>query len=134
VKPLQAPRRSTIRAMTARSDGRLGLLWMDYGNDQKGECYEAYFRASLDAGRTWLAPLRLSAKPSCAKLPGNVVRRADGTTRNVSDRWTEGGDYHGLVAGEGGQFYAAWSDSSSGVFQIHFAAVEADDATSAPLR
>jgi len=30
----------------------------------------------------------------------------------------------GLVVGEQGRFHAAWSDSSTGVFQIHFATIE----------
>jgi hypothetical protein len=49
--------------------------------------------------------------------------RADGRPYEIDRRWTEGGDYHGLVAGEGDRFHAVRSDSSTGVFQVHFATI-----------
>jgi hypothetical protein len=52
------------------------------------------------------------------------VTRSDGKPNAIDRHWMEGGDYHGLVVGEQGRFHAAWSDSSTGVFQIHFATIE----------
>jgi hypothetical protein len=106
-----------------QDDGVLGALWVDYRNDARGECSEVYFRASLDKGATWQADRVVSAKPSCPRTPANVIPRPNGRPQDVASRWTEGGDYHGLVPGPPGRFHAAWSDSSTGVFQIHVATI-----------
>jgi hypothetical protein len=117
-------RQQHVPTVAAAADGTIATFWVDYRNDPRGECSDVYFRASLDTGATWLPSERLSTKPSCPRTSGNTVPRVDGKPMEVDRRWTEGGDYHGLVAGEQGRFHAAWSDSSTGVFQIHVATIE----------
>jgi hypothetical protein len=90
----------------------------------EGVCSEVYIRASRDLGKTWTDAQRVSTKPSCPRSPSNTVTRAYGKPNAIDRRWMEGGDYHGLVVGEQGRFHAAWSDSSTGVFQMHFATIE----------
>jgi hypothetical protein len=120
----EGERQQHVPTVAAAADGTIVTFWVDYRNDSRGECSDVYFRASLDAGATWLPSERLSTKPSCPRTPSNTVPRASGTPMEVDRRWTEGGDYHGLIVGEQGRFHAAWSDSSTGVFQIHFATIE----------
>jgi hypothetical protein len=123
-EPSEGERQQHVPAVAARADGTMAALWVDYRNDSRGECSDVYFRASGDLGKNWMSAERLTAKPSCPRSPSNTVIRADGRPYEIDRRWTEGGDYHGLLAGEQGRFHAAWSDSSTGVFQIHFATIE----------
>jgi hypothetical protein len=109
----------------ASDDGStVATMWVDYRNDPRSECSELYFRASLNAAWTWMAPVPLSSKPSCPRSPSNTIVRPDGKPNQIDRRWTEGGDYHGLIAAGQGKFQAVWSDSSTGVFQIHFAVID----------
>jgi hypothetical protein len=118
---------------TAASDGggTVATMWVDYRNDPRSECSEVYFRASPDAGATWMPAVPLSSKRSCPRSASNTVTRPDGKPNQVDRRWTEGGDYHGLVGAGRSRFHAAWSDSSTGVFQIHFATIEVSSVPSA---
>lgn len=102
----------------------------DRAADPAGWPSELYFRASLDAASTWLAPVPLSSKPSCPRSASNTIMRPDGKPNQIDRRWTEGGDYHGLIGAGRGKFHAVWSDSSGGVFQIHFATIDMSGAAS----
>ena len=73
---------------------------------------------------TWMPAVPLSSKRSCPRSASNTVMRPDGKPYQIDRRWTEGGDYHGLVGAGRAKFQAAWSDSSTGVFQIHFATID----------
>jgi hypothetical protein len=120
----EGERQQHVPTVAAAPNGTVAAMWVDYRNDVRSECSDVYFRASLDSGATWLAPERLSSKPSCPRSAANTVSRADGRLNEIHRRWTEGGDYHGLVVDDHGRFHAAWSDSSTGVFQIHFATLD----------
>jgi hypothetical protein len=123
-----------VPTVAVRSDGAVGALWIDYRNDPRGECSDVYFRASMDAGATWLEPERVSLKSSCAKSPSNTIVRTDGRPYDIARRWSEGGDYHGMVGGDANRFHAAWSDSSTGTLQIHFATIEVGKGVGAVAR
>jgi hypothetical protein len=120
----EGERQQHVPTVAARPDGTIAAFWVDYRNDSRGECSEVYIKASRDVGKTWTDAQRLSTKASCPRSPSNSVTRTDGKPNAIDRRWMEGGDYHGLVVGEEGRFHAAWSDSSTGVFQIHFATIE----------
>lgn len=120
----EGERQQHVPTVAARPDGTIAALWVDYRNDSRGECSDVYIRASRDLGKTWTDAQRVSTKPSCPRSPSNTVTRTDGKPNAIDRRWMEGGDYHGLVVGEQDRFHAAWSDSSTGVFQIHFATIE----------
>jgi hypothetical protein len=120
----EGERQQHVPTVAARPDGTIAAFWVDYRSDSRGDCSEVYIRGSRDLGKTWTDARRLSTKASCPRSPSNTVTRTDGKPNAVDRRWMEGGDYHGLVVGEQGRFHAAWSDSSTGVFQIHFATIE----------
>ena len=117
-------RHQHVPTVASDGGGTVATMWVDYRNDQRSECSELYFRASLDAGSTWMPAVPLSSKRSCPRSASNTVMRPDGKPYQIDRRWTEGGDYHGLVGAGRAKFQAAWSDSSTGVFQIHFATID----------
>jgi hypothetical protein len=117
-------RHQHIPTVASDGGGTVAAMWVDYRNDPRGECSEMYVRASLDAASTWMAPVPLSSKPSCPRSASNTIMRPDGKPNQIDRRWTEGGDYHGLIGAGRGRFQAVWSDSSTGVFQIHFATID----------
>jgi hypothetical protein len=117
-------RQQHVPTVAADGSGTVATMWVDYRDDPRGECSELYFRASLDAASTWMAAVPLSSKPSCPRSASNTIMRLDGKPYRIDRRWAEGGDYHGLIGAGRGTFHAVWSDSSTGVFQIHFATID----------
>jgi hypothetical protein len=112
---LAAGRRARTPAIAVNAAGIVGLAWYDTGRDPRGECFDVDFSASLDGGRTFLPPVRVTAEMSCPPA---------GQDRAVASRWPYGGDYSGLAATADGRFRVFWSGSRSGVSQVWTAAVE----------
>ncbi len=113
--PLAAGRRTWTPAIAVSAAGIVGLAWYDTGRDPRGECFDVDFSASVDGGRTFLAPVRVTPEMSCPLA---------GQDRAVAARWPFGGDYSGLAATADGRFRVFWSGSRSGVSQVWTAAVE----------
>jgi hypothetical protein len=113
--PLAAGRRARTPAIAVSAAGIVGLAWYDTGRDPRGECFDVDISASLDGGRTFLAPVRVTPEMSC---PAAAQDRA------VAARWPFGGDYSGLAATADGRFRVFWSGSRAGVGQVWTAAVE----------
>jgi hypothetical protein len=112
---LAAGRRTWTPAIAVNAAGIVGLAWYDTGRDPRGECFDVDFSASVDGGRTFLAPVRVTPEVSCPPA---------GPDRAVAARWPFGGDYSGLAATADGRFRVFWSGSRSGVGQVWTAAVE----------
>jgi hypothetical protein len=112
---LAAGRRARTPAIAVSAAGIVGLAWYDTGRDPRGECFDVDFSASLDGGRTFLAPVRVTPEMSCPP---------SGQDRAVATRWPYGGDYSGLAAAADGRFRVFWSGSRAGVGQVWTAAVE----------
>jgi hypothetical protein len=112
-EPLAARRRTPAIAVSAA--GVVGLAWYDTRRDPRGECFDVYFSASLDGGRTFLAAVRVTPETSCPPA---------GQDRAVASRWPFGGDYSGLAAVADGSFRIFWSGSRAGVHQGWTAAAE----------
>jgi hypothetical protein len=119
--PKPVSRRSRARGnpmMAVSPEGTVGMSWYDWD----GSCAQLVFAASADHGETFSDPTPVSPKWCVgAPQPGNRVRIPGRVT--VRDRWPTGGDYHGLVAAPGREFRVLWVDGSSGVFQVHAAAI-----------
>ena len=113
-KAVHARSKSLSNVMLAVSpEGIVGVSW--YESD--GDCTRLVFAASADRGESFSDPAPVSERwcPDPAReanrvpLPGGWM---------VYERWPTGGDYHGLAARPGGEFYALWVDGSMGVFQL----------------
>ncbi|HVT14735.1 MAG TPA: hypothetical protein VHQ90_00960 [Thermoanaerobaculia bacterium] len=101
-------------AIAVDGAGVVGLAWYDTRLDPGGECFDVYFSASLDGGKSFLPNVRVTPETSCPQA---------GKFRGVGSRWRFGGDYSGLAAGADGRFHVFWADSRSGVYQVATAAV-----------
>ena len=96
-------------AIAVNTAGVVGLAWYDTRRDPRGECFDIYFSASLDGGRTFPAEVRVTHEMSCP---------AAGKDRAVASRWPFGGDYSGLATAADGSFRIFWAGGSSGVYQL----------------
>ena len=114
-------------------NGVVAVTWFDTRVSQDNTKFDEYFTASLDGGKTLLAPVRVSSESS--QYPGNGNLNVDpeawnykGETRltflTAASRWGMGGDYMGLTADPAGSFHPFWADSRTGTFQIQTAAVQ----------
>ena len=108
-----------IPSIAANKDGVVGVTWFDRRNDPARKCYDLFFAASLDGGKTFQPEVRLSRKSSCPDTPRN---------KGAFQRWTYGGDYSGLTATSDGTFHALWTDSRADVFQLRTTEVKVNAA------
>jgi hypothetical protein len=104
--------------VAVNKDGIVSVAWYDRRNDQSGKCWDIYFAASLDGGRTFLPEVRVSTALSCPENPRNA---------GAAQRWPAGGDYSGLVATSDGLFHVLWSDSRTGIYQLWAAEVSVSE-------
>jgi hypothetical protein len=114
--------------LAVNHQGIVGIAWFDSRSFDKPVGYDLYFTASLDGGKSFLAPKKVSAAPSLAKGRGNLtpypnfVRRLnDGLEAHCVSayrRWGAGGDYSGIATDAAGGFRPFWPDARSGTFQI----------------
>ncbi|HEY7114356.1 MAG TPA: sialidase family protein [Thermoanaerobaculia bacterium] len=118
--------------VAVNADGVVGVTWFDTRGTSDASQYNEYFTASLDGGKTFLAPARVSSAPSRPKGAGNLTFGAMAgqykQTRylqlvSAASRWVSGGDYMGLAADKDGAFHPFWSDSRTGTFQIYTASI-----------
>ncbi len=139
--------------VAVNEDGAVGVVWNDR-RAHRDACYDLYFSASLDGGRTFLPNVTTGRKPTCAPAPGNWVmdprvvdypRTEDGAEVHgqglnvlmVATRFANGGETQGLAAGRDGVFHAAWIDGASGVMQLALTSFTVDgkpDASAAAAR
>ena len=114
--------------VAVNADGVVGVAWFDTRGAADASQYDEYFTASLDGGKSFLAPVRVSSAPSRPRGAGNLTFGAMAgqykQTRylqlvSAASRWVSGGDYMGLAADKGGAFHPFWADSRSGTFQIY---------------
>jgi hypothetical protein len=122
-------------------DGVVGVTWYDTRDSSDGSQFHEYFTASLDGGRTFLAPVRISSAPSTPRGAGNMNFGVLGGRHketsyiqlvSAASRWRGGGDYMGLAADKDGTFHLFWADARSGTFQIYSASVSVVTGPKAP--
>ena len=109
-----------IPAVTVNNKGVLGVAWYDTRRGKTNTCFDVFFAASLDGGKSFLPNVRVSDTQSCSDsdVPGNTV---GGT--NAARLWFSGGHYFGLTADANGVFHALWADSRTGVFKLWTATI-----------
>ncbi len=110
--------------VAVNDEGTVGLAWYDGRHGTAEACWDVYFSASPDGGATFPPEVRLTPQTSCSRVPGNIVYRSGGREVDVARRWPAGGDYFGLVGGDGGSFHLLWADSRTGVYQLWTTRVE----------
>jgi len=109
-----------IPTIATNKDGVVGVTWFDRRNDPAGKCYDLFFAASLDGGKTFQPEVRVTSKSSCPDTPPN---------KSAVQRWSYGGDYNGLVAASDGTFQALWTDGRADVFQLRTAQIKVSQET-----
>ena len=120
-------------AVAVNKDGVLGITWFDSRNSNDESRYDEYFTASLDGGKSFLPPVRVSSESSMPAGGANHTLIPDiyfmqGKLMmgfmSAYTRWPSGGDYMGLTADRNGTFYPVWADSRTGTFQMQTAFVK----------
>ena len=117
-EPLRLNHSETARSFTpsiaVNKDGVIGVSWYEIHDKS---CFDVYFTASLDGGKTFLPEVRVSSATSCPDTPQNRGVFDPGTTFGA------GVDYSGLAATSDGVFHVVWSDARSGIYQLRTASV-----------
>jgi hypothetical protein len=118
--------------VSVNADGVVAVTWFDTRDAKDAKQYHQYFSASVDGGKTFLPPVRISSAPSTPLGPGNLIfgtlagrykQTPYFSLISAASRWGSGGDYMGLAADKDGTFHPFWADSRSGTFQIYTASV-----------
>ena len=95
--------------IAVNSAGIVGLTWWELQNSSGNKCFQLYFTASADGGKTFAQPIKITQQPICpdyAQLgfPGR--------------RWRTGGDYFGFTTTKDGQFHLFWPKAKQGTFGL----------------
>jgi hypothetical protein len=118
--------------IAVNGEGVVGVTWYDTRDSKDGSQFHEYFTASLDGGKSFLPPVRVSSAASTPLGPGNmnmgamIFRHKETTALSLvsaGSRWPGGGDYMGLAADKDGVFHPFWADARTGTFQIYTANV-----------
>jgi len=117
-------------AIAVNKDGTVAVVFNDRRDDANNSCYKLYYAVSLDGGDTFLPNLRASEQPSCPASLGNWVGYAMSSAsllgetqqaimiRAPAERFANGGETQGFLAGTDGVFHLAWINGESGVMQL----------------
>ena len=101
-------------SIAINKEGVIGVSWYEIHDKN---CFDVYFTASLDSGKTFLPEVRVSSATSCPDTPQNKGAFDPGMTFGA------GGDYSGLAATSDGVFHVVWSDARSGIYRLRTATV-----------
>lgn len=104
--PARADALRHVRGLVVNGAGVLGVVWADrWGSGDEDRCYQAWFTASLDGGRSFLPARILTDGTVCMKQTTHgALMRAHPT----------GGDYWGLAAASDGKFHVVWAEPGEG--------------------
>jgi len=101
-------------SIAVNKDEVIGVSWYEI---HPKSCFDVYFTASLDNGKTFLPEVRVSSATSCPDTPQDKGVFDTGTTFGA------GGDYSGLAATSNGIFHVVWSDARTGLYQLRTARI-----------
>lgn len=125
-------------AIAVNQTGVVMVAFNDRRDDPENGCFRLYFAVSLDGGETFLPNERAAEQPTCPAAPGNWAlyaisssdlpgeTRPEIVIRSPAERFADGGDTQGLVAGNDGVFRSAWINGESGVMQVWYKELTAD--------
>ena len=117
-EPVPLNRNETEHSFTPsiaiNKDAVVGVSWYEVHDKN---CFDVFFTASLDNGKTFLPKVRVSSATSCPDTPQDKGVFDAGTTFGA------GGDYSGLAATSDGIFHVVWSDARAGIYQLRTATV-----------
>ncbi len=116
-------------AIAVNKDGIVALAFNDRRDDPKASCYSLYYSVSLDGAETFLPNIKATEAPTCPLAQGNwqpfavssfdVGQSRPGIwIRAAAERFVNGGETQGFVAGDQGVFHSAWINGQSGVMQL----------------
>ena len=103
-----------IPQLTVNNKGIIGIIWQDRTEDDEHKCQYLYFSASVDGGKTFKKPIKVSSELSCMENPKNDW---------AGKRYKSGGDYTGFIADKNGDFIIIWPDSRNGISKLYKAKV-----------
>ncbi|MFL5623603.1 MAG: sialidase family protein [Gemmatimonadaceae bacterium] len=101
--------------MTVDGTGAIVVTWQDRRDDPKRLCQRLHAVASIDGGYTFSPASPVSTSVSCPDTPVNGS--------GLAARFPSGGEYSGLVALGRGEFFAVWSDSRTGRYELRGARI-----------
>ncbi len=109
-------------------EGVIGISWFDTRDSKQQDSYHLYFTASVDRGKSFISPRRVSSEPSFPAGAGNRTPHLGyGSTtaaltnqlfRTQFERFGNGGDYMGFTSDAEGTFHPFWIDGRSGTAQV----------------
>lgn len=99
----------TIPNIAVNKNGVICVTW--YEKEAKPFCQNFYYSISMDGGKTFSQPNKISDQTSCAdsSLNANALRGG----------WSSGGHYTGIVARNDGDFQVVWADARNGRYQLY---------------
>ncbi len=112
--------------------GVVGITWLDTRGVTDHTKYDLYFTASVDGGKSFLKPVKVTTETSIIAGGGNsrpmamVYARGDSgqlSLLSAANRWPNGGDYFSITTTSTGTFYPVWADARSGTFQVYTAPI-----------
>jgi hypothetical protein len=115
-------------AIAVNKYGAVAVTWFDTRNSTEKEWRsDEYVAVSVDGGKSFLPPVRVSSESSNPAGDGNQTLIPSATVirgrllldfTSAYSRWANGGDYMGLTADTNGDFHPFWADSRTGTYQI----------------
>jgi hypothetical protein len=100
--------------ITVNNKGYIGVVWQDRTQDPNGKCQSLFFTASIDGGKSFLKPVKVSSQLSCME---NELNNWAGS------RYKSGGDYTGFITDNNGDYIVIWPDSREGISQLYKAII-----------
>lgn len=101
--------------VTVNNKGVVGVIWQDKTEDSSSKCQYLYFAASLDGGKSFMTPVKVSSKQSCMERKENNW---------AGKRYKSGGDYTGFISDRNGNFIVIWPDSRNGISKLYSAKIK----------
>jgi hypothetical protein len=114
---------TTNPAIAVNEEGTVGISWNDRRNDRTDRCYQVFFAASVDGGKSFSKNQIISIDFTCPigtpPEPGKPLAPDPNLDPIRSEyRFKNGGDTQGIVGLPDGEFHLAWINGSSGELQL----------------
>lgn len=101
--------KANVASVAVNNNGVVGISWVDGQHSEDQRAYDVYFSISMDGGKSFQRPLRVTSKSSDPRTKAND---------DVANKFIGGGHYLGLTAKADGHFQLLWSDSREEIFKL----------------